>query len=122
MSTFALAIGRWEVIEVVPRASAEAKRKVDVNCTHEPYPCHVERGDAGPLLPCRVIGGHQMTMVVLIDMALNVSPRPSPPTCSDSLELVALHPRLPGGGPHAARASPLHEAGRPHRAKVQHVQ
>jgi aminopeptidase O len=63
MSTFAVAVGRWQCVQLVTRELAVARRRKgetheessDVNnCSHDPYPCHVSRGDAGPLIPCRI--------------------------------------------------------------------
>ena len=76
MSTFALAIGPWSMLHIIDKSVCESfststlgkrsscadvevtKSNTDVKCDnlHEPYPCHLERGDSGPYLPCRLFG------------------------------------------------------------------
>ncbi len=71
MSTFAVAAGRWTVEEIVSRHSNISSDKLgptvempmhsgykEVQCRkkHDPYPCHIDRGDIGPTIPCRLIG------------------------------------------------------------------
>ena len=65
MSTFSLAIGKWKCVQLVSRGECESFRPNSETphlaaaastpeCSHEPYPCHVRRGDSGPLIPCRL--------------------------------------------------------------------
>ena len=76
MSTFALAIGRWSMVQIIDESICMSYRKKssdvmgpcsgvegrttksDIRCDniHEPYPCHITRGDSGPYLPCRLFG------------------------------------------------------------------
>jgi len=61
MSTFALAIGQWEILTLVTKAEAAAaaptsKQVVPCQNDHADYPCHIGLGDRGPLLPCRLAG------------------------------------------------------------------
>ncbi len=71
MSTFALAIGEWQVETLVDsekKQRAEMRKtdaEVRVKCSHDPYPCHVLRGDDGPLIPCRLVGPSVMINLVL---------------------------------------------------------
>ena len=70
MSTFSLAIGRWKCVELVTKEECETaglKGKVlnfnaatSSECTHEPYPCHIRRGDSGPLIPCRLVAPQKL--------------------------------------------------------------
>ena len=67
MSTFALAIGRGKCVQLVTKEECESVRpKSQVpaasssECTHEPYPCHVRRGDSGPLIPCRLFAPQKL--------------------------------------------------------------
>ena len=84
MSTFALAIGRWSGIQIIdnsictpvpnipsdimhPCSDAEyRKTQPDIICDniHEPYPCHIQRGDSGPYLPCRLFGPPDLITLV----------------------------------------------------------
>jgi len=60
LSTFAVSIGRWRVVTVVSREDAakerpeRSQRLGRCHGQHEDYPCHVDAGDRGPLLPCRL--------------------------------------------------------------------
>ena len=66
MSTFSLAVGRWKCVRLVTREECESARVPSLNaassseCTHEPYPCHVRRGDVGPLIPCRLFAPQKL--------------------------------------------------------------
>ena len=52
MSTFALAIGKWKT-EILVRENQCVKNFKPVDgqfqCGHDPYPCHVKRGDSGEI-------------------------------------------------------------------------
>ena len=56
MSTFALAIGHWRARTVVGAHERTPSGEPPGGCKtpHDPYPCHVSRGDSGPLVPCRL--------------------------------------------------------------------
>ena len=50
MSTFAIAIGKgWECVTIVPKSNCDRIFNKDIRCNHDPYPCHVQRGDCGKL-------------------------------------------------------------------------
>ena len=109
MSTFALAIGPWEMIPIIDRSKCKAtgiekittnkqndipgrksnekeKRCVDI---HEPYPCHIQRGDSGPILPCRIFGPPSL----ISQIALSQSWKQYIPACLQaSYELLGSHP------------------------------
>ena len=75
MSTFSLAIGRWKCVQLVTKEECESARPrsqfpaaSSSECSHEPYPCHVRRGDSGPLIPCRLFAPQK-----LIDQHLDVT-------------------------------------------------
>ena len=88
MSTFAVAISAWEVSDIVGQ---ESLRKVDAlqHCQklHEFYPCHLQRGDIGPLLPCRLIGPK-----ALIDKALKSWSLYLPACLKSAYDLLGPHP------------------------------
>ena len=57
MSTFALGIGHWQPHTIVKKVECITACDQPPNiCTtaHDPYPCHVARGDTGPLIPCKI--------------------------------------------------------------------
>ena len=57
MSTFALGIGHWQSHTIVKTVECKTACDQPPNiCTtaHDPYPCHVARGDTGPLIPCKI--------------------------------------------------------------------
>ena len=58
MSTFAVAIGKWSIIKVCSGKSIDSTTEKQIMCQklHEFYPCHITRGDVGPILPTRIIG------------------------------------------------------------------
>ena len=48
MSTFAVAIGKgWECVTIVPKLNNQRTHNDEIKCHHDPYPCHVQRGDLG---------------------------------------------------------------------------
>ncbi len=55
MSTFAVAIGKWSAIDLVLPTPNNPKIGV-CKKLHEPYPCHIMKGDQGPLIPCKLYG------------------------------------------------------------------
>lgn len=58
MSTFAVAISVWKSTILVDSDLSSMTKKNDSICQklHEDYPCHIDRGDIGPLIPCRLFG------------------------------------------------------------------
>ena len=109
MSTFALAIGPWEMFLMIDGSKckssfdeigesskpidtietnikADEKRCVNI---HEPYPCHIERGDSGPLLPCRIFGPSNL----ISQITSSLSWQQYIPACLQaSYELLGSHP------------------------------
>ena len=59
MSTFALGIGYWQshtIVKTVECKTACSNEPPNICTTaHDPYPCHVARGDTGPLIPCKIL-------------------------------------------------------------------
>ena len=109
MSTFALAIGPWEMIQIIDKSKCKdfMGEKVTTNkqndnsdhrcnekktsCVdiHEPYPCHIQRGDSGPILPCRIFGPPGL----ISQMASSQSWKQYIPAClQSSYELLGSHP------------------------------
>ena len=101
MSTFALAIGPWSMINIIDKSTLETmsqcadvevtKRNTDMKCDnlHEPYPCHLERGDSGPYLPCRLFGPPEL----ISEMRTCESWKLYIPACLQaSYELLGSHP------------------------------
>ncbi len=95
MSTFAMAAGvAWDVLEVVSKDTALQRRtetrsnaKIDSRCDHDPYPCHVRRGDAGPVIPTRLAGPKKLLEEVARDWSAYL------PACLEAArELLGPHP------------------------------
>ena len=109
MSTFALAIGPWDMVQIID--SSECKAHVTAtNSTdklaytidpknvskgricddiHEPYPCHIQRGDSGPLLPCRIFGPPHLISQISSSKAWK---QYIPACLQASYELLGSHP------------------------------
>ena len=109
MSTFALAIGPWEMFLMIDGSKCkssfdeigESSKPIDTietniktdekRCVniHEPYPCHIERGDSGPLLPCRIFGPSNL----ISQITSSLSWQQYIPACLQaSYELLGSHP------------------------------
>ena len=109
MSTFALAIGPWEMFQIIDASKCkfafdeigESRKPIDAIDTnmkanekkcvniHEPYPCHIERGDSGPLLPCRIFGPSNL----ISQITSSLSWQQYLPACLQaSYELLGSHP------------------------------
>jgi hypothetical protein len=85
MSTFAVAIGKWAVDQIVNPSIITTKS----TCLqkHEPYPCHVERGDVGPIIPCRLIGPESLVCLAKVDWSVYI------PAClTAAYDLLGPHP------------------------------
>ena len=109
MSTFALAIGRWSMVQIIdysictpvpnipsdimhPFSDAEyRKANPDIICDniHEPYPCHIQRGDSGPYLPCRLFGPPDLITQVQACESWKLY---IPACLKSSYELLGSHP------------------------------
>ena len=106
MSTFALAIGHWDMIQVIDKSEcifptdnstvpstndAHNKKDIEIKCRdiHEPYPCHVKRGDSGPYLPCRIFGPPNLISQV---NACDSWKQYIPACLEASYELLGSHP------------------------------
>ena len=89
MSTFAIAIGSWKSIDLLHQPSLIAKT-ISLNpCKrlHEPYPCHIIRGDLGPLIPCRLFGSSS-----LLSKASKLWNIYIPACLESAYELLGSHP------------------------------
>ena len=94
MSTFAVAIGSWKCadlqqVEVCNNGKINSLVHSRSKCKllHEPYPCHVARGDPGPAMPCRLFGPPSMLITASKLWSLYL------PACLDSAyELLGPHP------------------------------
>ncbi len=66
MSTFAVAAGRWTVTKIVENSYQFLPKDAPSSCKrkHDPYPCHIDRGDVGPVIPCRLIGPERLVSTV----------------------------------------------------------
>ena len=109
MSTFALAVGHWDMIQVIDKSECKEVSKhvpntntlcrigetnslptsVQCNDIHEPYPCHVMRGDSGPYLPCRIFGPPQLIRQIQASKAWNLY---LPACLQAAYELLGSHP------------------------------
>ena len=95
MSTFAMAVGQYDMLAVIDKnsrplsnlfinnqipskssidATSTCDIKLPINCDniHEPYPCHIQRGDSGPYLPCRIFGPSRLIKQIRRSTAWNV--------------------------------------------------
>ena len=110
MSTFALAIGYWDMVSIIDKSMCNVpsnsslqcpdqpisqhsryEYNTDINCAdiHEPYPCHVRRGDSGPYLPCRIFGPHDLISEIRNSESWNLY---VPACLESSYELLGSHP------------------------------
>ena len=110
MSTFALAIGYWDMVSIIDKSMCKnpsnsslpcpnqltsqhsrSEYNTDIKCAdiHEPYPCHVRRGDSGPYLPCRIFGPHDLISEIRNSESWNLY---IPACLESSYELLGSHP------------------------------
>lgn len=90
MSTFAVAIGQWTSKPLVSQAmlqTALKPSKSECKWLHEPYPCHIRRGDSGPLIPCRLIGPPK-----IVEKAIPLWSAYLPACLESTYELLGPHP------------------------------
>ena len=90
MSTFALAVGHWESHTVVAdkECSVDGDRSRKVCPTpHDPYPCHIARGDSGPLIPCRIVAPEGVSIHPCVKRYIKAS-------LKASYNLLGSHPFL----------------------------
>lgn len=93
MSTYAVAIGNWSIKTIVSLdqcSSSSSESRVQCRQLHEPYPCHIQRGDSGPLLPCRIIGPPDL--VEMTDSDNNNWTHYLPACLEASYQLLGSHP------------------------------
>ena len=91
MSTFAVAIGKWTVLEV-PLYSPPGHQYYEEeygHCRdlHEPYPCHIQVGNFSPLLPTRLIGPEP-----LVQRAFQLWKDYIPACLESAYQLLGPHP------------------------------
>ena len=91
MSTFAIAIGQWTVLEVSKSYSTSPYEQYNEyrHCRnlHEPYPCHIKVGNFCPLLPTRLIGPEP-----LVQRAFQLWKAYIPACLESAYELLGPHP------------------------------
>ena len=89
MSTFAVAIGHWDMSTLVSPSLEKIPFKEEKQCRklHEPYPCHVGKGDSGPLIKCRLFGPSELVSKVEKVFSLYLSA-----SLKSSYELLGPHP------------------------------